>query len=280
MTELIEAIRRKFKTPQAALAALGLDTTLLDDPGDRQRKRDSKMRRHVDEMLSLLDTMGTDSDPSMRAEEETSERNGRFDPRGLGGGGEIVGGPEREGKDRRRARGRDTDPPLVHPESEQRMSAEDDEPSFEDFAEHLRRNSRMSEDDISHAIGLARDYLKRRRSNGRDRSADDRFPQRAHGSPIADPGKEARDNWGGDVPVSRPLHEGVEPPHGLDALGQDGITIRQLIARIQHEPETRPGHMIRGDRRSRKQAADSAPTEARMQKIHSRYPGLARIGSM
>ena len=41
------------------------------------------------------------------------------------------------------------------------MSAENNEEAFEGFREHLRQNSEMSEDEVSRAVNLARDYLKR-----------------------------------------------------------------------------------------------------------------------
>jgi hypothetical protein len=104
-SKLVDGIRAKYATPQAALKALGLDTTLLDDPGNRpvrstQRKRNNtRLRQHLDEMISLVDLLGADENPTMKEEEASSERNAKFDPRGSSGSGEIEGGRERKGED-------------------------------------------------------------------------------------------------------------------------------------------------------------------------------------
>ena len=60
MSALVDAIRKKHKTAKSALRALGVDESLLDPPATRMRKRDIRLRKHLDEMISLVDLLGTD----------------------------------------------------------------------------------------------------------------------------------------------------------------------------------------------------------------------------
>ena len=287
MSALVEALRSKYKGDhRAALRALGVDEDLLDDPGSRQRKRDKAMRRHIDEMLSLLDTLGADSDPSMRAEEATSERGGRFDPRGSGGGGEIVGGPEREGKDRRHARGRDTDPPIVHPASEQNRGRGPGTAEDEELTEEEERSLQASaadwkkkgatDEEIERNLDFARDALRRHRGR-----AGDVLPKRVD---VQD-GKDRMPLRGGKFNRPRFTHDEfeVENPnegkflvdHGLDAM--DGsrweIKIHELLKRFGPEAGCCP------DRN--RFATDSKPlTKEQTAELHKLIPGLALIGDV
>jgi hypothetical protein len=148
----LNALKAKYKTPRAAMAALGLDMALLR------------------------------ADPSQHEEEASSMRGGRFDPRGHTGG-EIVRDDIPSPQERRVSplQNEDEGAPIERPASLQRMSAEDDErDEYADFADYLRERG-IAEDVIRGAV----DYHRRKRgmdnwkSNGHDRrEARDRFPQR------------------------------------------------------------------------------------------------------
>jgi hypothetical protein len=72
--------------------------------------------------------------------------------------------------DERREAG-DNIPEKVESMPRENLSAggdEDDDPRLEPFSDHLRDKG-MSEDEIDHAMRLARDHLKRKQANGFDR---------------------------------------------------------------------------------------------------------------
>jgi hypothetical protein len=130
-TRLSRAIRARYATPQAVCRRLGIDASLLESESDP-----------LYEYLAV-------------------------------------------GKDGRR-RARDSDPPIVHPSPRQNVDElepmhergmgpqnmggddEDDDP-MQGFRRHLQENSEMSEDEIDKACGLARDFVRRKRANGKDR---------------------------------------------------------------------------------------------------------------
>jgi hypothetical protein len=60
MSKLTEALKRKFKTPQAALAALGLDTKLLE--AENIIASDSRLRRRLARDASPDDLSDLDAD--------------------------------------------------------------------------------------------------------------------------------------------------------------------------------------------------------------------------
>ena len=213
----------------------------------------------------------------MREEEETSERGGHFDPRGPGGAGEIEGGRERRGEDRWRARGRDTDPPIVHPEAEQNRGSgadeeltEEEERSLQASAADWKRRG-VTDADIDRALRMARDHVRRNRRN-----ADDRLPRRGSVQDHQTDDKMPLRGGRFDRPRFSRDEFGVEPPHGLDRVGRDRDAElingnRELMSRISHEPEA-------SDRR--RHAMDSkavAMTEAQKERMFKRFPEMRRL---
>jgi hypothetical protein len=209
------------------------------------------MRKHLDEMVSLIDAnlLGKDEHPSMHEEES------RGVPR------------ERASEDRRRARGRDTDPPIVHPESEQNRgpgTAEDDEhDEHEDFVVDFLRERGFGEDAIRAAVD---DYHK---AKGRDRlpervdvqdRAKDKMPARA--------GHFSRPRFSRDHEIAD-MDKIVD--HGLDRDAELINGNRELMSRISHEPEA-------SDRR-RRPAMDTklGKTEAQRERTFKRFPEMRRL---
>ena len=250
------------------------------------------------QILTHKQLLAMDSDPSMAEELRSSERGGHFDPRGPGGSGEIEGGISRRGEDRRRARGRDHIPehqnrhmhqdltardldPPEHPASLQRGPAwaedDEDDDGFERFRSHLREQG-LDEAAIERAVELGRDHMHRRGTNGRDRHhADDRFPQRAHRSPIADPDKEAHDLEPDGSEAEFLTDHGLDSKRGARDRDHDVLDeIQKLMARIEREPEPRE---LTGDRR-RRHAMDSKSgmTERQKAELFRLFPDMARIG--
>jgi hypothetical protein len=138
------------------------------------------------------------------------------DPRGgkEGGGGTVAGGPWREGED---------------------------DNLFADFANDLRKRG-LGRDQITKAIGLAKDYLRRKGG-----AAHDRLPKRA-----------------GHFEKSR-----------FDRSDREVDQIHKLMERFE------PGEAGYAADRNR-HAHDAAPpmSEKRRVSMYQKFPGLSRIGDM
>lgn len=259
-------------------------STLGAMPSPNNTNREGLFLRQT--IVTRKQLLAMDADPTLREEEETSERGGRLDPRDHAGGGTIVGGPEREGKDRRRARGRDHIPSAeernVNPEqnTDDDWQMADDDEMFDPLRAHLRGHG-MSEDEVEQAIDVARRDVaqdRRRRMNGKDRlpervdvqdRSDDKMPPR---SGRFDRPRFSHDNFGTVDPANPDGKFLVD--HGLDA--EEAFAKRwPEIARIGYEPE--PRDLSRDSRRRHAMDAKPAMTEARKQKIYQRYPGLERL---
>jgi hypothetical protein len=267
--KLMRALAKRFGTPQAALARLGMDQAMLDDDEPKRGMRDA-----FDELMRKHFPDADDNNPFVNEMNELLDEHaphGSSDPRGSGHQGTIVGA----GGDRRRPRGRDTDPPIEHPSPLQnktsgpgrsggsyRMSEDDerDDSQFEDFKDHLRKNSEMSEDEIEEATKLARDFVRKRGGNGHDRHADDRFPiNRLAGR--------------------RGGHFGGARRSGgrWDGRDQENINAaREMASRIEMEPSVASSDRDRDDH---PRGFDSMPTAAQRARTNARY-GLDRIGDM
>lgn len=284
MTQLVDALRAKFKDGRSALRALGLDESLLDSEDTLLRKNADKvinqLLKRFGSTQKVLQKLGMDAsmlDEPDREVLESAKRGEHFDPRD-GTPGVVVGGRERSGEDKfgLRRSSRDGIPPKVET-NEEDLSRDEDLSEEEEraLAEHAADMRRRGEDSrvIDHAMRMARDVLRRQRGHADDRrrEARDRFPMRHHGDPLVDRGTEARDNWGGEG-------EPFLADHGLDRRNRHALdeAARVNIRKVVVEPEVRSAHMVRGDRRS--MATDKAPSEARQAKTYARYPDLARIG--
>jgi hypothetical protein len=249
--QLVRALKAKFGTPRNAMARLGLDMALLRD-----------------------------ADPSMRSELETSERRGRFDPRG-NTSGTIEGGPERRGEDR--------DPPIEPPSPEQnrgedwQMMADDDE-MFDPLRDHLRQHG-MDDEEVEQAIDVARRHVARdraRRSNGKDRlpqrvdvqdRSDDKMPLRGG---RFDRARFSRDEDPNEM--SQIIDHGLDQAHDArlrrrldDPSKREIRQIHKLMERFGSEVGTNP-ERYRG-------AQDGAPmTERQKVELFKFIPGLDLIG--
>jgi hypothetical protein len=210
-----------------------IEKLISDDPGQLPEGLlgkildllDAHSPHQSDRMARLVvEPRAKDGIPSARERDVSPLQNegDESDPRGgeEGGGGTVAGGPWRAGED--------DDIPL----------------DFEDFAKDLRRRG-LSHDDITKAISLAKDHLRRKRANGRDR-----FPLRGHNGPIVDRGGQARDG--------RP-----------DRSDREIAQIHKLMARFEPEAGYSPD-------RNRFYAE---PTERQKADAFRRIPDLARIGS-
>lgn len=146
MGRLLEALKKKYKRPQDALRALGLDERLLTGDVVHSRSDDEYFHR------------GRDINDPLAGMDRHRRRTAR-DTFGLPSGTAGIA-PKRESM-----------PP-------QRLSSEAED-DLEDFREHLRRH--MSEDQVEEACELSRDYMRRRSANGHDRRrvSRDEFPRNA-----------------------------------------------------------------------------------------------------
>lgn len=242
----------------------------------------------------------------------TEPEHRRSDPRG-GTGGEIEGGVARRGEDRFGLRpSRDNLPREIEEMPKENLSspwAEDDEPDdLEPFRQRMREHG-LSEDEVEEACKLARDHVRRRGSNGRDRHADDFFPiNRMKGGPGGRFGGERhslRKDGSSEVEAIREYGEQIsrgedrrrtgrdqmklttEPPenklgaivdHGLDARRRRDGRDRQAIDEI-HRQLRRFGSDEAGARPDRERgASDAAPSSAARSRFASRFPDGRRIG--
>ena len=244
-------------------------STVRPMPSPNNTNREGLFLRQT--IVTRKQLLAMDADPAMAEELETSERNGVFDPRDHTAG-ETEGGRERASEDRRRARGRDTDPPIVRPSPEQNRgpgTAEDDErDAHEDFVVDFLRERGFGEDAIKTAVD---DYHK---AKGRDRLPErvnvrddgkDRIPLRG--------GKFGRPRFGRDNEAENPNMRIVD--HGLDA--EESFEKRwPEVARVERDYEARD--LSRDSRR--RHAMDSKAvvmTEARKRGFFQRYPGAERL---
>jgi hypothetical protein len=252
--KLMRALAKRFGTPQAALARLGMDAAMLDDDEPERGMRDAfdqLMRKHfpdagddnpfVNEMNELLDEHAP---------------HGSSDPRGKGGGGgSIVGaaGDRRaRGRDRRRAY--DDIEPMQEHMPEQNMGGEDerdDDALYDPLREHLREKG-LGEDEIERAVELGKDQVRRRRANGRDRLPINRL----------------RGGRGGHFGGGR---------NGGRFDGSVFDEIERNMARIEQEPS------VHSSDRDHPRGFDSMPralSEADRLRLYRLVPGLALVGDM
>jgi hypothetical protein len=238
--KVFAALRRKFKTPQQCLAALGLDSRMLqasdtvhsaDNPDDPYWHRG----RSADDPMS-----GMDRHRRPRARDAFEVPSGT---RGIA--------------------------PKEEEMPEQNLgSADEEDDGLEGFRTHLREHTDMSEDEISEACNLARDHV-RRRLNGRDRfparrHADDRhhlsgdrFPVRSHRGPIEDRGESlsAMDE------IPRLLSRIIVEPDNSPAK------VRRAMEDYHARRTGRRGLGMDG----------TTMTGSHCKRLNEMYPGLARI---
>lgn len=274
----LEALKSKYGTPRAAMAALGLDMALL-----RDEPENDLLHKHADRVVdALLKRFGTPqrvlAKLGMDEARLTEPEHMKSDPRD-GTGGEIEGGVWREGEDR--------DPPIEPPSPEQNLGSDDE--MFDPLRAHLRDHG-MSEDEVEQAIDVARRHVaqdRRRRMNGKDRlpervdvqdRSDDKMPLRG--------GRFDRPRFSRDTEVgNNPNQTEYLVDHGLDGIGPRGRAaldeMRKNLARIGHEPEPRPLSGVGHGRRQRfgmDKKPSLGPTEAQVVRLHRRFPGLSLIG--
>lgn len=257
MSKLSDALKKRFASPKHALRALGLPEDLLDDLQAEdhsivgKRRRALKMAMDQDEgahehdaplLREALDKLvrkhkARDDDPMVKELRDIADRH------------------DRTAGDRRRRRADDEEPPMIETMPEENMSADD----FEAFKDHLRENSKMSEDEIEQATELAKDYVRKRGANGKDR-----MPLRG--------GKfdRARFNHGrtseDEVNEARQLRGRIEPANSF-APGPDPT-------RTGDDPNFLVKH------NGIDSAMDAAPTELQRRRFFSRFPDARRIGNM
>ena len=161
----LEALKAKYGTPQAVMAVLGLDAALLKDESEND-----VLHKHAGKVIDLL--MKRYGGSTQRVLQK------------LGMDEAMLTGVARRGEDRfgLRRSSRDDIPPKIETMPEQNLSsgwrAEDDEPDddgYERFRERMREHG-LSEDEVEEACELARDHVRRRGANGRDKHADDFMP--------------------------------------------------------------------------------------------------------
>lgn len=150
--EFSRALRARYKSPAAVLRKLGLDADLYgsgagtsqnggngNGNGDRPELNGACFHLISEHLKGLLDA------------HQLAELTGRLK--------HFMPAPTA-----------DEDPPLVEPSPVKNMgSGLDEPPELEKFREHLRRKGNLDDEAIDHAVGLARDYMKHRRSNGADK---------------------------------------------------------------------------------------------------------------
>jgi hypothetical protein len=296
MSRLVEAIRAKYSTPQAALRALGLDTTLLNPEED-------SLARKVKRILADLNKLAMDADLLGEPEHMRSDPRGE----GGGGGGEIEGGVPRRGMDRfgLRRSSKDSIEPKIEEMQEEVLGASDDEDDelYDPLREHLRKNG-LDEESVERACELAKDHVRRRRSNGHDRHADDFLPKNhlgrsGPGGRFAGPRDSQHASGESDVAASREymrqiyeegdrraVDEAWENPNGsmeaivdpgLDARRRRGGRDRQAVDSI-HRLARRFGNEA-GCRPDRSRStSDAAPSSAVRARFANRFADVKRIG--
>lgn len=144
-TKLLRALKQKFSSPAAVLKKLGLDAALIRD--DEPVSSGMPSLPAATELHNLL----AEKFSHIKDDEEVARIF------------ELV---EELGDARREAGDRVSEKVESMPPE---MAASDDkrDDRLEPFREHLRDKG-MSEDEIDHACGLARDHIRRRHSNGHD----------------------------------------------------------------------------------------------------------------
>jgi len=293
---------RRLGSPADVMARLGLDefVGIADE-------HDDPLHKHSDRVIDhLLNRFGTPervlAKLGMDEAMLTEPKHMRSDPRDGrgGGGGEILGGVHRSGED--------DDPPIERPSPEQEMTAGDDEPGeeFDPLREHLRKAG-LGEDEIEQACSLARDHVRRRRANGRDRHADDFLPKNrlkgGRGGRFGGPRHGQHTDDAGEIETAREYmrqidegdrrkaadHSEEDPnneyliDHGMDRgrrFGRDRHRARDNFAvdeihRLLRRFE--PGEAGAAPERYRG-ASDAAPSSADRSRFAKRFPEVKRIG--
>jgi hypothetical protein len=288
MSELVDAIRAKFSTPQQALRSMGLDDTLLDSESTRLRKR-------LDKLFDLISKQQASKKAVPRGRDQVTEpRHMPSDPRG-GGGGQRGGW--RSGQDNfglpsgspGLAEKRETMPPANTSTGEVRetLSGEDEFSPEEEQAlrEHAADMRKRGEDStiIDHAMRMARDILRRRRS-GRDELPSNRIGSREREMPNG--GHFGGPRRSGEPPTGDEIGDptnAIVDHHGLDRHAHDARLldpsereIRQIHKLLERFSEGEAGCCPDRDRL----AHDAEPMSERAKAgMFRMFPDLRRIGS-
>ena len=242
MGRLLEALKKKYKRPQDALRALGLDERLLTGDVVHSRSDDEYFHR------------GRDINDPLAGMDRHRRRTAR-DTFGLPSGTAGIA-PKRESM-----------PP-------QRLSSEAED-DLEDFREHLRRH--MSEDQVEEACELSRDYMRRRSANGHDRRrvSRDEFPRNA----VRSSEREApsRGHWASP----RPADQFADGSTSSERWPDGAMDAARPWDRITVEADTDPRKIAQANadyvaRRGRRLGMDKA-SETNRRKFLEMFPDAARI---
>jgi hypothetical protein len=273
-TRFVNALKRRGYTPKSVLQRLGLDSSYLLLGADQELRQEEQLLHRrgmpVGDIQKLVDV-----------------HVGISDPRGQGGGpGSTVGTAgddtiEQTGQqivDRfgsfDRARGaRDTDPPVEHPDAEQNLGGQDDEPDDLDAFRGYLQDRGLSRDEAEEACKIVQDSRRARRSNGHDKTfGRDRFPVNAVRSserPAPSRGHFGGERRSGETQTNGALGE----RYGMDSAGRKRMAkMFPHLARIGHEPSVAT---------SDRHAMDAAPAQSTRQRerMLKMFPDMARIGS-
>ena len=289
MSRLLDALKQRFSSPKDVLRALQLSEDLLDEMAqDRSivgKRRRAKMA--MDEEQSEGERQEeTDHDrPLMRsALDKLLKKHGARDDHPMTKELRRMADLHDAGS---------TIPPKVEtmgrkPQLRRRYRRRrKDDDRYENFREHLRQNSNMSEDEIEEAAEMARDVVRRRSANGKDRLPRNRLKGGAGGH-FGGSRDKARDEidqieklsqrFGDNVGMATGPNSEHARTHIIDHhMGKGANDSLSEIAKIQ-KLMRRFGNAEAGAAPERYRGAqDSAPDkdEAR---LHRMFPGLALIG--
>jgi hypothetical protein len=230
-SRIIAALKSRGETPATVMKRLGLDMSLLRTAAEPEGKSydaaEPTSEREL--LLSMHESIGN-----------ILKQRANAHPEGQRGG---TGGSEVRGEDDFPVPAtRSSVPPKVETNIEDLSSGSDDEDPYREFSDYLQ-DCGLSKDEATQACRIVRDS-RRGRGNGYDKNfGRDRFPQRAHHSPISDPAMDAR--------------RAARFPN---------------MARIVCEPEAR---RLSGDRRL---AHDKRPpSSTRRSRTLARFPEMAAI---
>ena len=314
MSKLHRALKMRFGTPQRAMAALGLDASLLKDGGvdhtvGEPHPRHPSWARGLDE----------EEETAEEAEHVLLRRNDMSDAdiQSL-----IDGHTAKSDLDERE--GEDDDPPIVHP-SPRKNEGDHRRVSYDDFKNYLTERG-FSEDEIADAMIHARDHVRRRADDKRRRVGRDVLPKNASGTnahgggmgghisgsrtdkardeidqihrlserfgPNAgiatgpDSTRFSRDDIGHEVREQRELASGKLVDHGIDSArrrgardvgGEEVGKIHELLKRFGSGEAGAAPDRHRGAMDSKR---TRAPSEADKARFHKMFPNASLIGSV
>jgi hypothetical protein len=156
-SKLLRALKARFpRGPRQVLRKLGLDEDLLEVPeSDSRGEHDSAMQLRLELEKAIDEEMSHYGGLTEKCYGKLLDILDRHAPHG--------------GGDRRKATPDEIEP-MTETMPAQNMGAADDEhdDGLEPFRDRLRDHG-LSEDEVEHATRLARDHLRRKRANGRDR---------------------------------------------------------------------------------------------------------------